>query len=65
MEGVGPEFSPEMMIEILRARQRVLEIPVSYYPRVGGESKHSDSYWKISRTALRMLKTIFAKRLLR
>src|SRR6185295_49286 len=65
MEGVGPEFSPEMMIEILRARQRVLEIPVSYYPRVGGESKHSDSYWKISRTALRMLKTIFRKRLMR
>src|SRR5882724_490070 len=65
MEGVGPEFSPEMMIEILRARQRVLEIPVSYYPRVGGSSKHSDSYWKISRTALRMLKTIVRKRFLR
>jgi dTDP-glucose pyrophosphorylase len=62
MEGAGPEFSPEMMIEILRARQRVLEIPVSYYPRVSGESKHSDNYWKISRTALRMLKTIFRKR---
>jgi len=49
----------------LRARRRVVEIPVSYYPRVTGESKHSDSYWKISKTATRMLKTIFAKRFLR
>jgi dTDP-glucose pyrophosphorylase len=65
MEGIGPEFSPEMMIEILRARRRVVEIPVSYYPRVTGYSKHSDSYWKISKTATRMLKTIFAKRFLR
>jgi dTDP-glucose pyrophosphorylase len=65
MEGVGPEFAPEMMIEILRARRRVVEIPVSYYPRASGESKHSDNYWKISKTATRMLKTIFAKRFLR
>jgi dTDP-glucose pyrophosphorylase len=62
MQGVGPEFSPEMMIEVLRARGRVIEIPVSYYPRAGGESKHSDNYWKLSRTALRMLRTIFMKR---
>jgi UDP-N-acetylglucosamine diphosphorylase / glucose-1-phosphate thymidylyltransferase / UDP-N-acetylgalactosamine diphosphorylase / glucosamine-1-phosphate N-acetyltransferase / galactosamine-1-phosphate N-acetyltransferase len=61
--GVGPEFSPEMMIEVLRARLRIVEIPVSYYPRAGGESKISDNYWKISRTALRMLRTIFRKRL--
>jgi hypothetical protein len=42
----------------------VIEIPVSYYARVSGESKHSDSYRKISRTALRMLNTIFRKRFL-
>jgi glycosyltransferase involved in cell wall biosynthesis len=64
MQGVGPEFSPEMMIEILRARCRVIEIPVSYYPRASGESKHSANYWKISRTALRMLRTILRKRFL-
>ena len=64
MEGVGPEFAPEMMVEVLRARRRVIEIPVTYYPRVTGESKHSDSYWKISKTATRMLKTIFRKRFL-
>jgi hypothetical protein len=30
---------------------------------MGGESKHSASYWKISRTAMKMLRTIFRKRL--
>lgn len=64
MVGVGPEFSPEMMIEILRARRRIIEIPASYYRRASGESKHSANYWKISRTALRMLNTIFRKRFL-
>ena len=63
VQGVGPEFSPEMMIEVLRARQRVIEIPVSYHPRVGGESKHSDGLLHVSRTALRMLRLILAKRL--
>jgi dTDP-glucose pyrophosphorylase len=63
LHGVGPEFSPEMMIEILRARKRVIEIPVSYHPRVSGTSKHSENYVKISKTALRMLKTIFRKRI--
>lgn len=64
MQGVGPEFSPEMMIEILRARRRVVEIPVSYHPRVSGTSKHSENYFKISKTAIRMLSTIFRKRFL-
>lgn len=62
MRGVGPEFSPEMMIETLRARKRVVEIPVSYYARVGGESKHSAGFFHVAKTALRMLRTIFAKR---
>ncbi len=31
------------------------EVPVSYHRRLGGESKHSANYWRISRTALRML----------
>ena len=60
--GVGPEFSPELMIEALRARKRVIEIPISYYPRLTGESKHSESYFHIARTALKMLKLIFKKR---
>ena len=59
--GVGPEFSPEMMIEALRARKRVIEIPISYYPRLTGESKHSESYYHIARTALKDAKTYFQK----
>lgn len=62
LTSVGPEFSPEMMIEALRARKRVIEIPISYYPRLTGESKHSKSYYHISKTALKMLKLIFRKR---
>jgi len=58
----GPEFAPEMIIEVLKARKLVIEIPVSYYPRMGGESKHSQNYWKISKTAFRMLNVILKKR---
>lgn len=62
VQAVGPEFSPEMMIEILRARQRVIEVPVSYHPRIGGASKHSAGLLEVSRTATRMLRLIAAKR---
>ncbi|MGA2586892.1 MAG: sugar phosphate nucleotidyltransferase [Candidatus Aminicenantales bacterium] len=62
LEGVGPEFSPEMMIEVLRARKRIIEIPISYYKRSTGVSKHSENYLKVSKTALRMLVMIFKKR---
>jgi dTDP-glucose pyrophosphorylase len=62
LTGTGPEFSLEMMIEALRARQRVLEIPISYYARVGGVSKHSGSLRKVARTALRMLAKIVSRR---
>ena len=63
LRGVGPELSPEMMIAALQARQRVIEVPVSYHRRIAGESKHSGNYFRISRTALRMLRTILLKRL--
>jgi len=63
LTGVGPELSPEMMIAVLQTRQRVIEVPVSYHRRVGGESKHSANYWHIARTATRMLRTIAYKRL--
>ncbi len=59
----GPAFSPEMMCEALRQRIRVIEIPVHYFARMGGESKHSANYRKISMTALKMLRAIFRKRL--
>ncbi|MBK8178075.1 MAG: glycosyltransferase family 2 protein [Planctomycetes bacterium] len=59
----GPAFSPEMMCEALRQRIRVIEIPVHYFARMGGESKHSANYRKIARTALKMLRAILRKRL--
>ena len=55
-------FSPEMMIEMIRASGRVIEIPVSYYRRRGGESKHSGSRWHSVRTGLRMVQLILSKR---
>ena len=63
LRGVGPELSPEMMVAALMARKRIIEVPVSYHRRIGGESKHSANYFRISRTALRMLRTILSKRL--
>ena len=60
--GIGPEFSPELMIEVLRAHRRVIEVPVSYYPRVAGESKHSAGFWQLARTAGKMLRLIVRKR---
>ena len=63
LTGIGPEFSPEMMIEVLRMRRRVVEVPVSYYPRSGGDSKHSGGFLQLARTASKMLKLILTKRL--
>jgi hypothetical protein len=52
-----------MMVAALQVRKRIIEVPVSYHRRIGGESKHSANYFRISRTALRMLRTILLKRL--
>jgi NDP-sugar pyrophosphorylase family protein len=60
---VDAAFSPEMMIEMLRVEGRVIEVPVSYYRRLGGASKHSSSRWHSVRTGLRMLDVILRKRL--
>jgi glycosyltransferase involved in cell wall biosynthesis len=59
----GPSFSPEMICEAYRQGLRVIEIPVHYGERLGGESKHSRSFAQICRTAWRMFKTICRKRL--
>jgi dTDP-glucose pyrophosphorylase len=62
LTGIGPEFAPEMMIEVLRMRRRVVEVPVSYYPRVAGSSKHSRNTLALAKTATKMLRLIFKKR---
>jgi hypothetical protein len=59
----GPAFSPEMMIEVLRMEGRLIEVPVNYYRRRAGESKHSASRWHSMRTGLKMLNLIARKRL--
>lgn len=61
----GPEFSVEMMIKLLKHKKRIIEIPISYYPRLEGVSKHSGSWLGIAKTALRMLFIIFKERLSR
>jgi len=52
-----------MMVAVLQARMRIIEVPVSYHRRMGGASKHSANYLRIARTASRMLRTILRKRL--
>jgi len=60
----GPAFSPEMMCATLQERCRIIEIPVTYSPRLGGESKHSDTFGRQAKTALKMFRTICRKRFL-
>ncbi len=59
----GPGFSPEMMCECLRCDVRLIEVPVSYHAREGGESAHSGGMWAVLRTARKMFACIFRKRL--
>lgn len=58
----GPGFSPEMICECYRHGVRVIEVPVHYHARAGGESTHSASMWGVSKTALKMFRCIFRKR---
>ena len=58
----GPSFSPEMMAEAMIQRIRVVEVPVNYLRRRGGESKHSASWFKVAKTARGMIRTILKKR---
>jgi glycosyltransferase involved in cell wall biosynthesis len=60
----GPAFSPEMMCAALQERCRIIEVPVTYDRRMGGESKHSDTFLRQAKTALKMFRTICRKRFL-
>jgi glycosyltransferase involved in cell wall biosynthesis len=61
----GAPFSPEMICEAFRCGLRVIEIPVHYFTRGGGESKHSAGLLQVARTGLRMMRTIVRKRFAR
>jgi len=63
LRAAGPEFSPEMMAEALRRKVTIVEIPVRYCRREGGESKHSTNYAHLTKTALKMLGAIVRKKL--
>ena len=52
-----------MMIEFIRNNKRVIEIPVSYYTRLGGKSKYSESKLAILKTGFKMLSLILKKKL--
>jgi glycosyltransferase involved in cell wall biosynthesis len=58
----GPAFSVEMMAEAMRQGLRVIEIPIHYDRRHGGESKHSKTFANVLRTAWMMFKAIVRKR---
>lgn len=53
-----------MMIEFMMNNKRVIEIPVSYYKRIGGTSKYSQSFCSVFKTAMRMLFLVLKKRFL-
>ncbi|MBF0587953.1 MAG: glycosyltransferase [Magnetococcales bacterium] len=59
---LGPDFSPELMVEFIRNNNRIIEVPVSYYRRQGGMSKHSRGFWGVFKTAWRMMVLVFKKR---
>ena len=56
------EFGPEMMILSLRARYRVIQVPVHYLPRVGESSVTGDPV-KAFRLGLKMIALITRARL--
>ena len=60
----GPEFSVQMMLAMLIAHQKIIEIPVSYHKRIGGESKHSINFFAKAKTAFKMLFLTIKYRLL-
>ncbi len=64
LKETGPAFSPEMMCAALQERCRIIEVPVTYSPRKGGESKHSDTFARQAKTAWKMFRTICRKRFL-
>ncbi|SHI60991.1 Glycosyltransferase involved in cell wall bisynthesis [Desulfatibacillum alkenivorans DSM 16219] len=61
--GQGPEFAPEVALELMDHGLRIAEVPISYHPRLGGGSKLSGNYKNSARTAFRMLRLILTKRI--
>jgi len=59
----GNHFSPEMIIEALKANLKVVEIPINYRKRVGKGKITSAGKWKAFKLGLKMIWLIFKKKL--
>ncbi len=55
----GPEFSAEMMIELMRQHQRVIEIPVNYF----NQSQSTKKQYQTATLFFRFIKLIVGRRL--
>jgi glycosyltransferase involved in cell wall biosynthesis len=60
-EGTGSSFGLEMMLLLIRRRFRIVQVPVSYYPRVGESSVTGDPM-KTLRLAIEMSMLILRQR---
>ncbi len=59
----GSSFGVEMMLLIIQNKEKIIEIPVNYKPRVG-ESSVTGSRWKAFKLGLSMIKLVFKHRIL-
>jgi len=60
----GNHFSPEMIIEALKANLKVVEVPLNYRKRVGKGKITSSGKWKAFKVGLRMIWLILCKKFL-
>ncbi len=59
----GSSFGVEIMLLIIQNKEKIIEIPVNYKPRVG-ESSVTGSRWKAFKLGLSMIKLVFKHRIL-
>lgn len=55
-------WTVEMQVRALRAGLRIIEVPVSYRPRLAGENKVSGHWWVSVKAGLKMLWVLLALR---
>ena len=58
---IGSEFQPELMINLILKKRKIIEIPVSYTKRVG-DSKITNSFYNSLKLAIKMLILMFRYR---
>ncbi len=63
LKTTGSEFDTEMMLALLICKKRIIEIPVSYRKRFGGQSKKQGRFWSLAKTAIHLMVLILQNRL--